>query len=72
MSTQTKIKRFNDNVLDKYQIYNSIFTSLPFDGISNTGVLLPLFHETCKKKANNIVIWYVIYISIVVLLIYSY
>jgi phosphoenolpyruvate carboxylase len=53
MSTQTKIKRFNDNVLDKYQIYNSIFTSLPFDGISNTGVLLPLFHETCKKGFKN-------------------
>ena len=53
MATQTKLKRFNDNVLDKFQIYNSIFTSLPFDTISNTGVLLPLFHEICKKGFEN-------------------
>lgn len=53
MATQTKLKRFNDNVLDKFQIYNSVFTSLPFDNISNTGVLLPLFHETCDNGFKN-------------------
>lgn len=49
MSKQPKIKRFNQNVLSKYQIYNSIFMTLPFDAITKTGVLLPLFHETCEK-----------------------
>ncbi len=49
MSTQPKLTRFNQNVLSKYQIYNSIFMTLPFDAIAKTGVLLPLFHETCKK-----------------------
>ncbi|NND09687.1 MAG: phosphoenolpyruvate carboxylase [Flavobacteriaceae bacterium] len=49
MSTQPKLTRFNNNVLSKYQIYNSIFMTLPFDTITKTGVLLPLFHETCKK-----------------------
>ena len=44
-----KLARFNENVLSKYQIYNSIFMTLPFETISNTGVLLPLFHELCKK-----------------------
>ena len=53
MDTQTKLSRFNDNVLDKFNIYNSIFSSLPFDNIENTGVLLPLFHEVCKKGFNN-------------------
>jgi len=53
MATKTKLKRFNDNVLDKFQIYNSIFTSLPFDSISNTGVLLPLFHTVCEKGFEN-------------------
>ncbi len=53
MATHPKLKRFNDNVLDKFQIYNSIFTSLPFHSISNTGVLLPLFHETCEKGFDN-------------------
>ena len=49
MSALPKLIRFNENVLSKYQIYNSIFMTLPFDTISNTGVLLPLFHEVCKK-----------------------
>ena len=49
MSVEPKITRFNQNVLSKYQIYNSIFMTLPFDSVNKTGVLLPLFHETCKK-----------------------
>ena len=49
MSGLPKLARFNENVLSKYQIYNSIFMTLPFETISNTGVLLPLFHELCKK-----------------------
>jgi len=53
MSIQPKLTRFNQNVLSKYQIYNSIFMTLPFDTITKTGVLLPLFHETCKKGFAN-------------------
>lgn len=49
MSTQPKLVRFNQNVLSKYYIYNSIFVTLPFNTITKTGVLLPLFHETCMK-----------------------
>ncbi|WP_299437111.1 phosphoenolpyruvate carboxylase [uncultured Aquimarina sp.] len=49
MARQPKIERFNHNVLTKYQIYNSIFITLPFDEITNTGVLLPLFNEVCEK-----------------------
>lgn len=49
MSIEPKLKRFNQNVLSKYQIYNSIFMTLPFDSVTKTGVLLPLFHETCEK-----------------------
>lgn len=49
MTGLPKLARFNENVLSKYQIYNSIFMTLPFDTINNTGVLLPLFHEICKK-----------------------
>jgi phosphoenolpyruvate carboxylase len=49
MSTQPKITRFKQNVLSKYQIYNSIFMTLPFDTITKTGALLPLFFETCQK-----------------------
>lgn len=49
MSVEPKLTRFKQSVVSKYQIYNSIFMTLPFDTITKTGVLLPLFHETCKK-----------------------
>ena len=45
----TKEERFQQHVLSKYQIYNSIFMTLPFDAITRTGVLLPLFQEICEK-----------------------
>lgn len=53
MSVEPKLTRFKQNVLSKYQIYNSIFMTLPFDTITKTGVLLPLFHETCVKGFAN-------------------
>ncbi|TGV00325.1 phosphoenolpyruvate carboxylase [Flavivirga rizhaonensis] len=53
MSVEPKLTRFNQTVLSKYQIYNSIFMTLPFDSITKTGVLLPLFHETCEKGFKN-------------------
>ena len=53
MYTLPKIERFNQNVLDKYQIYNSVFITLPFDEIDNTGVLLPLFSELCVNSFNQ-------------------
>ena len=53
MSVQPKLERFNQNVLSKFRIYNSIFTTLPFNTITKTGVLLPLFQETCKKGFAN-------------------
>ncbi|WP_460220568.1 phosphoenolpyruvate carboxylase [Psychroserpens sp. MEBiC05023] len=49
MSTPPKLIRFKQNVMSKYQIYNSIFMTLPFNAITKTGALLPLFHETCQK-----------------------
>jgi phosphoenolpyruvate carboxylase len=49
MYTLPKIERFNQNVLSKYHIYNSVFITLPFDAIDNTGVLLPLFSEVCDN-----------------------
>ncbi|RZJ64053.1 MAG: phosphoenolpyruvate carboxylase, partial [Flavobacterium sp.] len=47
MYPATKLERFNENVQLKYQLFNSIFMTLPFDAIDNTGVLLPLFSEIC-------------------------
>lgn len=53
MSKQTKLTRFNDNVLAKYQVYNSVFLTLPFDNISKVGTLLPLFNEICIEGFKN-------------------
>ncbi|MGB3775196.1 MAG: phosphoenolpyruvate carboxylase [Leeuwenhoekiella sp.] len=49
MSRQPKLERFNNQVKAKYQVYNSLFLTLPFHGISDTGVLLPLFDTICKR-----------------------
>ncbi len=56
MYTLPKNERFNQEVLSKYHIYNSVFITLPFDSIDNTGVLLPLFSDVCDngfKKQDN-------------------
>ena len=47
MYTLPKIERFNQDVLSKYHIYNSVFITLPFQSIDNTGALLPLFTDIC-------------------------
>ncbi len=49
MYTHPKIERFNEEVLSKYNIYNSVFITLPFASIDNTGVLLPLFTDGCEN-----------------------
>ena len=49
MYTLPKIERFNQDVLSKYHIYNSVFITLPFDSVDNTGVLLPIFTDVCDN-----------------------
>lgn len=46
---RTRTQRFQQHVLSRYQIYNSIFMTLPFDAITRTGVLLPLFQSVCEE-----------------------
>jgi phosphoenolpyruvate carboxylase len=53
MHQAPKLTRFNENVMAKYQIYNGIFMTLPFDTVTKTGVLLPLFHSVCKQGFSN-------------------
>jgi len=53
MHKSPKLTRFNESVLSKFQIYNSIFMTLPFDTITKTGVLLPLFHDVCENGFLN-------------------
>ncbi|QYA26552.1 phosphoenolpyruvate carboxylase [Gramella sp. MT6] len=53
MHREPRLDRFNDNVLAKYQVYNSIFLTLPYDEIKKTGALLPLFQEICEAGFQN-------------------
>ena len=49
MARKTKSERFNDYVVSKFEIYNSLFLTLPFDSIPQTSLLLPLFKDFCSK-----------------------
>src|SRR5438270_10542377 len=50
------LQQFKDHVGIKFQLYNSLFTSLPFHRIEKTGILLSLFLNHCedgyKKKQS--------------------
>ena len=49
MARKPKIERFNEKILSRFQIYNSLFLTLPFKTIKETSLYLPLFSEHCKK-----------------------
>lgn len=61
VSSKDKLVQFDANVGIKFQLYNSLFLSLPFYGIDRTGILLSLFSEACEdgfsqgKGPNEIV-----------------
>ena len=40
---------FHDKVAIKFQIFNSLFLTLPFEEITNTAVLLPVLYHECEK-----------------------
>ena len=50
------LQQFNNNVGIKFQLYNSLFSSLPFHRIEKTGILLSVLLNNCdegfKKKMN--------------------
>jgi len=61
MARKPKIERFNEKILSRFQIYNSLFLTLPFKNIKETSLFLPLFADACKvgyekgQKPNDIV-----------------
>lgn len=46
-------KSYKELVELKYQLYNSLFLTLPLDAIEQTGLLLPLLHETCSAGLSD-------------------
>ncbi len=54
--TQTQpdaLEKFENTVGINFQLYNSLFLSLPFYGIEQTGVLLSLFNQQCSEGFAN-------------------
>jgi phosphoenolpyruvate carboxylase len=48
-SSSAALQEFRNHVGLKFQLYNSLFTSLPFHRIEKTGVLLSLFLLQCEE-----------------------
>ncbi len=48
-SSSAALERFKNLVGVKFQLYNSLFTSLPFHRIEKTGILLSLFLSVCEE-----------------------
>jgi phosphoenolpyruvate carboxylase len=46
-------KFFKEEVVLKYQLFNSLFTSLPFQKIEKTGILLSLLASFCEEGYAN-------------------
>ncbi|HEY8559575.1 MAG TPA: phosphoenolpyruvate carboxylase [Pyrinomonadaceae bacterium] len=43
------LEKFQNSVGIKFQLYNSLFLSLPFYGVDKTGILLSLFNNECEE-----------------------
>ena len=48
MAQKTKLERFETEVISRFQLYNSVFSTLPYSHITKTSTLLPFFAEFCS------------------------
>jgi phosphoenolpyruvate carboxylase len=49
MNNSAKMKTFEQAVKNKFDVYNSLFLNLPFRGIGNIGMLIPLLQHVCRQ-----------------------
>lgn len=49
MHQSDRLEEFKKSVNNKFNIYNSLFLSLPYRNIENVGMLLPLLLDQCEK-----------------------
>ena len=49
MNKQVQIEEFEKLVKNKFDIYNSLFLNLPFQGIEKVGMLIPILQQECKS-----------------------
>ncbi len=44
---------FTNEVVSRFELYNSLFLTLPFYKVKDTGTLLPLFIKSCEEGVKN-------------------
>ncbi len=44
---------FNEHVAMKYQLYNGLFLTLPFEGLSDAGIMLPIFNSYAREHLQR-------------------
>lgn len=44
---------FNNEVVTRFELYNSLFQTLPFYQVKDTGILLPFFSSHCEKEVTR-------------------
>jgi len=49
MQRSKRLDEFKRSVTNKFNIYNSLFLSLPYADMENVGMLVPLLFEQCEK-----------------------
>src|SRR3546814_20413189 len=50
MKVEKQASIYQNEVLTRFELYNSLFLTLPFYRIKHTGTLLPFFTEYCEEK----------------------
>ncbi|MFC2080083.1 phosphoenolpyruvate carboxylase [Bacteroidota bacterium] len=53
MNNPLVTKEFEKQVKNKFNVYNSLFLSLPYPNISNIGILIPLLYNVCKHGLES-------------------
>ncbi len=49
LKLSTRETTFNHEVVTRFELYNSLFQTLPFYQVKDTGILLPFFSSHCEK-----------------------
>ncbi len=50
---EKRLDEFKKSVTNKFNIYNSLFLTLPYRNIENVAMLVPLLFEQCEKGLKS-------------------
>ena len=53
MKLSQKETTFTNEVVTRFELYNSLFLTLPFYRVKHTGILLPFFTSHCEEGVNS-------------------